>query len=432
MGKNEKIGRNVVIVEGCRIPFLKAGTDYQDLMAYQLGAMAIKGLLEKTGLDKNEIDRLILGTTVHQMATSNVAREAMIAAGLPNKIPANTVSLACISANMAISNGIDLIRLGDADVVIAGGTDSVSDTPIGFKKKMRKKLFKSQKIKSFADSIKFALSLRPSDFAPDKPSITELSTGLTMGQDCDRLAARIGVTRKEQDVFAARSHQLAAKATEAGLLAAEITPAEIPPKFKKVEKDNGFRGDSTPEGLAKLRPAFYKPHGTVTAGNASFLTDGASVTLLMAEEKAKALGLTAKARIVDYTFTAHDPQTELLLGPAYSIPKVLENAGLELKDMDVIELHEAFAGQVLSVIKSLESDEFGKEHLNRPGKVGTVDMDKLNLWGGSLSLGHPFGATGSRIVNTAMNRLHHENGKYALLAACAGGAHGHAMILEKI
>ncbi len=432
MNQHKNLGRNVVVIDGMRTPFLKAGTDYSDLMGYQLGAMAIKGLLEKTGVDKNDIDRLVMGTTVHQMATSNVARECLLAAGLPDKIPANTVTMACISANMAISTAADLIRLGHADVVIAGGTDSVSDTPIGFKKKMRKKLFRAQKLKTTMDMIKFALGLRPSDFAPERPSITEFSTGLTMGQDCDRLAARIGVTREEQDSFAARSHQLSALAAESGLLDAEIVPAEIPPKFKAVSKDNGVRGNTTTEKLAKLRPAFYKKHGTITAGNASFLTDGAAVVLLMSEEKAKELGIQPKAKIRHYTFTAHDPKTDLLLGPAFAIPKVLQEEGLSLEDMDVIELHEAFAAQVLSVIKCLESDEFGTQHLGLPGKFGEVPLEKLNRWGGSLSLGHPFGATGARLVTTAANRLHEENGQLAILAACAGGAHGHAMILERM
>lgn len=432
MSNNQYIGRKVVVVEGCRIPFLRSGTDYMDLMAYQLGAMAIKGLLRKSALKESLVDRVLLGTVIHQTATSNVAREAAITAGIPTSAPANTVTLACISASLAITTGADLIRTGQADIVIAGGTDSASDTPIQFRKKMRKKLFEAQKLKGFGDTLKFITKLELKDFFPERPGITEFTTGLTMGQDCDLMAARFGVTRKEQDEFAARSHQLAAKAAEAGYLGNEIEPAEIAPKFKPILKDNGYRGDSTAEKLAKLNPAFDKKNGTLTAANSSFLTDGAAVTLLMSEEKAKELGYKPKAVIKSYVFVGRSPKDELLMGPAYAVPQALKQAGLELKDIDVFEFHEAFAAQILTHIKCLGSDKFAQEQLGLSKKVGDIPMEKFNLWGGSLSLGHPFGATGARIVTTAMNRLIKENGKFALLAACAAGGHGHAMVLERL
>jgi acetyl-CoA acetyltransferase family protein len=424
--------RKVVVIDGCRTPFLRSGTDYMDLMSYQIAQFAIKGLLTKTGIDPKEVGQVIMGTVISNIKTSNVAREAAVTAGIPNTTPCHTVAMACISANRAISTAYSEILTGQYDVAIAGGVDSTSDTPIGFRKEMRKKLFNAQKLKGFGDTLKFIFSLSYKDFLPEKPAVAEYSTNRVMGVDCDIMAARFKVTREEQDEFAVRSHTLAAKAWENGILSKEVCEVSLPPKFKSVKKDNGVRGDSSYEKLQKLRPAFDKKFGTLTAANSSFLTDGAAATLIMTDEKAKQLGLTAKAEIVDYVFTGGDLMEELLLGPAYSIAKILEKNNLTLDDMDVIELHEAFAGQVLSNIKALESDDFAKKHLGRDKAVGKVNREKLNLWGGSLSIGHPFGATGARLVTTASNRLHAEGGKYAIIAACAAGAHGHAMILKKV
>ena len=432
MSNNGYIGRRVVIVEGNRIPFLRSGTSYQDLMAYQLGAMAIRGLLTKTALEAKLVDRVIMGTVVHNIQTANVARESALTAGIPSTTPALTVSQACISANAAIAQGADLIRTGQADIVVAGGTDCVSDIPIGFRKKMRKKLFNAQKIRGLGDMIKFGLSLSPSDFKPEVPTISEFSTGKTMGQDCDLMAARYHVSREEQDEFSKRSHQLAAQAQENNILAPEISKAEFPPKFEPIAKDNTIRADTTVEKLAKLKPAFDRKHGTLTAGNSSFLTDGAAVVLLMSEEKAKELGIQAKAQIKDYVFTGQDPDEELLLGPAYATYKILKKQSLELNDLDVFEYHEAFAAQILTNLKCIDSDSFAREKIGTEQKLGEIPLDKFNIHGGSLSLGHPFGATGARILTTAVNRLQRENGTLAIIAACAAGAHGHAMIVERL
>ncbi len=424
--------RKVVIIDGARTPFLKSGTNYMDLMSYQLGQFAIKGLLVKTGLDPQLVDRVIMGTVISNIKTSNVAREAAITAGVPNTTPCHTVTQACISANRAIATACAEIMIGQADIIIAGGVDSTSDTPIGYKKSMRKKLFKAQKLKTFGDTLKFGLSLRPSDFAPERPRVAEYSTNRVMGEDCDIMAARFKVSREEQDHFAIRSHQLAAKAHEEGHLPKEIVPVSLSPKFKTISKDNGIRPDSNYEKISKLRPAFDKKFGTLTAANSSFLTDGAAVSLLMAEEKAAELGLQPKAEVVDFVFTGQDLKEELLLGPTYATAKILEKNNMTLADFDVIEFHEAFAGQILANINALASDDFAKKHLGREKAVGKINMDKFNLWGGSLSIGHPFGATGSRLVTTTANRLHAEQGTYGLLAACAAGAHGHAMILKRV
>jgi len=423
---NEKI----VLIDGCRTPFLRSGTDYMDLMSYQLGHYAIKGLLTKTGLSPQVVDEVIMGTVISNVKTSNVARESALQAGIPETTPCYTVTQACISANRAIANAVADIKAGQAQVVIAGGVENTSDTPIGFKKSMRKKLFNAQKIKTFGDQLKFVFSLRISDFFPERPKVAEYTTGRTMGQDCDILAAKFAVSREEQDKFALRSHQLAEEAWKNGHLEKEVVAVSLPPKFIPVLKDNGIRV-STADKLAKLSPAFDRKHGTLTAANSSFLTDGGAAVLIMTESKAKELGLQPKAEIIDYVFTGQQLEDELLLGPAYAIGKLLDKTGVKLDDIDVLEIHEAFAGQVLANIKALESEEFGKKNLGRNGAVGKVNWDKLNLWGGSLSIGHPFGATGARLLNTSANRLHAEGGKYAVLAACAAGAHGHAMLIKK-
>lgn len=424
--------KKVVIIDGSRTPFLRSGTDYMDLLSYQLGGFAIKGLLNKTGIDPKLVDGVVMGNVISNVKTPNVAREAALTAGIPNTVPCRTVSQACISANRAIGDACLEIMTGRSDIMIAGGIDHTSDSPIQFPRKMRKKLFKAQRLKTMGDNLKFISTLRPSDFVPERPAVAEYTTDRVMGQDCDIMAARFEISRAEQDEFAVRSHQLAAKAHEAGHLPEEMVEVSLPPKFKIINRDNGVRGDSTMEKVARLRPAFDRKFGTLTAANSSFLTDGASAVLLMSEEKAKELGLSPKAEIIDFEFTGQRLEDELLLGPTYATAALLERNNMSFDDLDVIEFHEAFAGQILSNLKALASDEFAKENLGRDKAVGKAPMDKFNLWGGSLSIGHPFGATGGRLVTTTCNRLQKENGTYGLLAACAAGAHGHAMLLKKL
>ena len=423
--------KKVVFVDGCRTPFLKSGSGYLNLMSYELGQFAINGLLKNTGLDPKQVDQVIMGTVISNVKTSNVAREAALGAGIPYSSPCQTVTQACISSNRAICNAINEIKLDNADIIIAGGVENISDTPIGFPKKMRNKLFAAQKLKGFLDYIKFLSSLRLSDFIPVRPAVAEYFTGSTMGQDCDIMAARFDISREAQDDFAFRSHQNAGKAQSENILNEEICSVTFPPNFDTFSIDNGIRPQANRKKLSKLRPAFDKKNGTLTAANSSFLTDGAAASLIASEEKALSLGLSPKSVIIAYTFTGQDLEDELLLGPTYAISKVLKIANMSLSQIDVIELHEAFAGQVLANIKCLASDSFAIEKLGRDSAVGKIDMNKLNTWGGSLSIGHPFGATGSRLLTTASNRLIKEEGRYALISACAAGAHGHAMIIEK-
>lgn len=420
-----------VLVDGARIPFLKSSTDYKHFMAYDLGRLAISGLMARNNIQGTSVDHVIMGTVIQEVKTSNIARESALGAGIPTTVPAHTVSMACISSNQAITTGMDLIRTGQAKIIVAGGSETMSDIPVRFKKKFRQKVLDARKYKSPIQFLNFFKGLGLKDFLPELPAIAEFSTGETMGQSADRMAAKFGVSRNDQDEFAMRSHHMAAKATEDGLLDEELLSVSIPPKFKKITHDNGFRANTSLEKLSNLRPAFIKPHGTITAGNASFLTDGASASLIMDEHTALELGLTPKAYLREYVYVSQDPGDELLLGPAYATPKVLDRMGLKLDDIDVFELHEAFAGQVLSVLNALDSDHFAKKSLGKESKIGKIPMGKMNTLGGSLSLGHPFGATGVRLVTTAANRLLREDGKYALVTACAAGGQGHAIILER-
>ena len=424
-------GRRVVLVDGCRIPFLRANTDYIDFTSYDLGRLAIKAILDKTQIDPRMVDSVHMGTVISNMQTSNIARESALGAGIPDTVPAFTVTQACISANRAITTGADLIKTGQADIIIAGGTESMSDIPIKYRKKFRQRLIESQRYRGLTDYLKFLKGLHFSDLLPEIPAIAEFSTQKTMGQDCDILAARLGISRKEQDEYAVRSHLLAARALEEGLFDQEIEAVMLPPDFEIISQDNGIRADSTLEKLETLKPAFMKPYGTLTAGNSSFLTDGAAAVLLMSEEKAKALGYKPKAFIRAYTYSAQDPQLELLLGPAYSTSRILDLTGMILSDFDVFEFHEAFAAQILANLKMLDSDQFAKKKLGKEKKIGEIPLDRLNNIGGSLSIGHPFGATGARLVTTAANRLVREEGTLALIASCAAGGLGNAIVLER-
>lgn len=421
-------GQNIVLVDGCRTAFCTSGSEFKDHMAHDLQRTAIAGLIDRTGIPETEVDHIISGTVLQEPKTSNIAREASLGANLSDRIPSHTVTLACISSNAAIANAMNMIQSGNADAVIAGGVESMSDPPIRFSSKLRKKMFASQKVKSVGGYMNLMKGVGLRDLAPELPAIAEFSTGEIMGQSADRLASAFGVTREEQDSFALRSHTNAQNAQDNGTLAKDIIPTLAKSGF--VDKDNGIKV-STPEKLASLKPAFIKPHGTVTAASSSFLTDGASACLIMSEEKALALGLKPKAYLRQYKFVAQDPKDQLLLGPAYAVGKVLERAGMSLNDFGVMEFHEAFAGQILACIRAMESEKFAKDMMNKSSKIGEVDMTKVNTEGGSLSLGHPFGATGVRLAFTTANRLIREDKQFGILAACAAGGQGTAQIIER-
>jgi acetyl-CoA acyltransferase len=426
---NNAGAKNLVLVDGVRTPFLMAGTDYKSLMPHDLQRYAMTGLVNKLGLDKDLVDYICMGTVIQEVKTSNIAREAALGAGFSDRIPAHTVTMACISSNQAITTCLGLMTAGVYDVCIAGGVEFMSDVPIRHSRKMRGLMLSANKAKTMGAKLSLLGQIRPDFLTPELPAIAEFSTNETMGHSADRLAATFGVSRKEQDDFSRLSHQRAADARDKGYLS-DVIPVKVPKGQDFITVDNGIRV-STEAQMAKLKPAFVKPHGTVTAANSSYLTDGASACLLMTEEKALQLGLAPKAYLRAYTYVSQDPKDQLLLGPTYATPKVLEQAGLDLKDIDVLEYHEAFAGQILANVNAMDSDSFAQNTMGLKKKVGTIDMSKFNLWGGSLSIGHPFGATGVRLAMHTVNRLIREDGQFGLIAACAAGGQGVGMILER-
>ena len=419
----------VVVVSGIRLPFAMTSTTYEDQLAVDLQRMAITGLLTQTALPKEEVDYVIAGNVIQEVRTSNLAREAALNAGLPLSIGAHTIAQACISANAAICAGAEKILTGHAKVVIAGGAETFSDVPIRLKRPIRQKLVSINKamrkggmLGAFSHMVK---GLKMKDVGIETPAIANYTTGEVMGFSSDRLAAKFGVSRDEQDNFTVRSHTLAAKAHKDGFYKNDVIP------YKGSCEENGIKGDSTKESVSKLKPAFIKPHGTHTAANSSYLTDGAAATLLMSESKAKELGYKPLAYLRDWSFKACDPFEELLLGPTYCSQQLLSKNNMDLEnDIGVYEIHEAFAGQILSNLTAMDSQKFADDHFGGK-KVGKIDLDKMNTKGGSLAVGHPFGATGSRLVTTASRRLQQEGARFALVAACADGGMGHACILER-
>jgi acetyl-CoA acyltransferase len=424
--------QRVAVIRGVRTPFAKSGTHYARLTALDLAKMAVVELIERTGLNPNEIQEVVFGNVIPSVKGPNIAREIILGTGLPTKIPGYSVGKACASANQAITAAADMITRGYADTVIAGGAESLSDIPILFSKNMAEALTGAAKAKSLGARVGAFRKIRLKDLAPDAPAIAESSTGLTMGESAEKMAKENHISREAQDKFALQSHHRAAKATAEGRFKDEVMTVVVPPKYDDVvETDNLIRGDTTLEALAKLRPVFDKKYGTLTAGNSSSLTDGAAAVVLMSEARAKAMGLKPIGFIRSYAYAATDPFDQLLQGPVFALPIALERAKLTLKDMGVIEMHEAFAAQVLSNIQWIGSKKIAKERLGLSEPLGDIDPESINLTGGSLALGHPFGATGARIVTTVCNELQRTGRQYGLVTVCAAGGIGAAMVLER-
>lgn len=422
----------VAVIRGLRTPFAKSGTVYGHLDALELGKIVVAELLRRSEIDPNSIQELIFGNVIPSVKAPNIAREIVLGTGMPRSIPAYTVSRACASSNQAITSGADQIFRNYAEVVVAGGAESLSNIPILFSRKFSDVLVKASRQKSLAARMKVFSTVRPKDLAPDAPALAESSTGLTMGQSAELMAKENGITREAQDEFALQSHTRAARATAEGRFKDEVMTVPVPPRFDAiVETDNLIRGDSTLEAMAQLRPVFDKKYGTITAANSSPLTDGASAVLLMSEEKAKELGYKPIGFIKSYAYAALDPFDQLLQGPAFAVPMALDRAKLTLKDIGVIEMHEAFAAQVLSNIQWLGSKKFAQERLGRAEAVGEIDPEAINVNGGSIALGHPFGATGARIVTNVCNELQRTGKQYGLVSVCAAGGMGSAIVIER-
>jgi acetyl-CoA acyltransferase len=404
---------------------------FADLSAIELGKAAVRDALARSGLGGDSVDHLVYGTVVHDTQAPNIAREVGLGV-LPKTVPAVSVSRACASANQAITDGVQMIEVGQADVVIAGGAESLSRIPITVSEKLSKTLVAASKGKTFGQRAGPFRSVRPRDLIPVQPAIAEPTTGESMGESAERMAKENGISREEQDAWALRSHQLAAAGTDDGRLTAEITPVYVPPRFEEVVTfDNGIRRDTSLEKLARLRPAFDRRYGSVTAGNASPLTDGASAVVLMNGDKAAAEGLEPMGFVRSWAWTALDPAGQLLQGPAYAAPLALDRAGLSMSDIGLMEMHEAFAAQVLSNLQALSSKRFAENELGRSEAVGHPDLDRINVMGGSLSIGHPFGATGGRLTITILNEMARRDVQFGLITVCAAGGMGFAMVVER-
>ena len=424
-------GRRVAIVAGVRTPFAKAGTAFKSISAIDLGKLCVAELLQRTNLDGKEVQALVFGTVVPSVLAPNIAREVSLLPLLPKGVNSYSVSRACASANQAITDAADQIALGQLDVAIAGGSESLSNIPILHAQGFADALVLASKAKSLPARLRALSRIRPKDLVPVTPAIAEPSTGETMGESAEKMAKLNAIAREEQDHFALRSHRLAAAGTADGRLTAEIMPVYVPPKFESVlTSDNGIREDTSYEQLAALRPVFDRKYGSVTAGNSSPLTDGGACVLLMNEEKAKSLGYTPLGIIKSYAYAALDPGEQLLQAPVLAAPVALKRAGLALKDIDLVEMHEAFAAQVLSNLKGFES-KLWAERAGFSQPVGEVDRAKLNVMGGSIAIGHPFGATGARITTTLLNELGRRNGQFGLMTVCTAGGMGFAMVVER-
>jgi acetyl-CoA acyltransferase len=413
-------GRRVAIVAGCRTPFCKAGTDLKYVRAVDLARHAARELLERTNLNPHAVNEVIYGQVVASPLVPNVAREVSLLPQFPKEIPAYTVNRACASSNQAVTAAHDQIAFGHADIILAGGVESLSDIPILASRRLSDILVTASKAKTLGTRLATFARIRPRDLIPVSPAIAEPSTGESMGQSAEKMAKENHISREEQDRWALRSHQLAAQGTADGRLTAEIAPW-LPERAGAavVTADNGIRTDTSLEQMAKLRPVFDRRYGSVTAGNSSPLTDGASAVLLMAEEVARALGYEPLAFVRSYAVAAVDPGWQLLQGPIWAVPLALERAGIQWKDLGLIEIHEAFASQVLSNLQGFRA--LGWE----------INEEIINVMGGSVAIGHPFGATGGRLVTTLANEMKRRGVQFGLISVCAQGGMASAVVLEQ-
>lgn len=423
-------GRRIAFVAGCRTPFAKAGGFLADESSLDLARVVIGELLQRSELSAAKVDRVVLGTVVPNLQAPNLAREAALACGMPASTDAFTVSRACASSNQAIASAAEAIAAGHAQAVIAGGSESLSNVPILVSKRLSRALVAASKAKTLGKRLKAFGGLELKDMVPVPPALAEFSTGLTMGSSAEKMAKHNGIGREEQDRFAARSHAFAAAATDDGRLPEEMVRVYSRPRYgSSLHEDDGIRRDTDVASLARLAPVFDERHGTLTAGNSSPLTDGAAALLMMREDNAKASGYAPLGYLRSYAFAAVDPSDQLLIGPAYSTPLALERAGLSLSDLTLVDLHEAFAAQVLSVLRAFESKTFAREKLNR-APLGAVDETRLNVEGGSIAIGHPFGATGARITLSVLNELRRRGGGFGLIGVCAAGGLGASFVVE--
>jgi len=427
----ETNGKRVAVVAGLRTPFAKQWSAYREVSALDLANIVVDELLQRIDLDPKEIQQVVYGQVVPSVEAPNIAREIVLATGMPKSIEAYSVSRACATSYQSTVSVAEAIMAGVIDTGLAGGADSASNVPITVSKRLAEALVAATKARSIGERMQAFAGLRPRDLAPVAPAIKEFSTGLSMGESAEKMAKENHISREAQDEFAHRSHLLAAKAWAEGKLDDEVMEVFVPNRFNEaIRQDNLVRKDSSIEKYAKLKPAFDRKHGTVTAGNSSPLTDDASALILMREDKAKALGFDVLGFIRSYAFAALDPAGQLLMGPSYASPMALDRAGVKVSDLDLIDMHEAFAAQILSNTQAFESADWARKHLGRSEQIGSIDWDKFNVSGGSLSMGHPFAATGARQITQTLRELKRRGGNLALCTACAAGGMGASMVLE--
>ncbi len=423
-------GERIAIVAGLRTPFAKQATAFHGVSALEMGAMVVNEMISRAELDPRLIEQLVYGQVVQMPAAPNIAREIVLTTGMDIATDAYSVTRACATSFQSTVNVAESIMAGTIDVGVAGGADSSSVLPIGVSKKLARALVDLTKAKTLGQRLAIFRRLGLKDLLPVPPAVAEYTTGLSMGQTAEQMAKTHGITRAEQDALAHRSHSLAAQTWESGVLANEVMVSHVPPYKSFISEDNNIRKDSKLESYAKLRPVFDRKHGTVTAANATPLTDGASAVILMSEGKAKALGYEPIGYIKSYAFSAIDVWEDMLMGPSYATPLALARAGMELEDLTLIEMHEAFAAQALANMKMFGSRKFAEEKLGRNRAIGEIDMDKFNVLGGSIAYGHPFAATGTRLITQMCNELKRRGGGVGLTTACAAGGLGAAMIVE--
>ena len=426
--------RDVVITAGYRTPYVKAGTLFNDIPAQELGRIVVSELLERSGLDPDLIDEVIIGNIAQPPEAANISRVIALMAGLPRRVPAVTVGRNCASGIDSIAYASLKIRAGEADVVLAGGAESMSNIPLLYPKDYAEVMGQAVRARSLGEKLGAFAKIRPQHLKP----IIGLQLGLTdpicelnMGETAEVLAKEYRVSRDEQDAFALLSHQRATTATDIGKLREEIVPVFPPPKYDKVvDEDNGIRKNQSMPALAKLRPAFDRTYGTVTAGNSSQITDGAAMVVVMSAEKAKELGYEPMGYVRSYGFAGLDP-ARMGLGPAVATPIALKRAGLQFSDMQLIELNEAFAAQVIANERVFKDRKLAQERLGLDEPLGEIDREILNVNGGAIALGHPVGSTGTRLVITLLKEMARRDLNLGLATLCVGGGQGAAMILER-
>ena len=426
-----KKGERIAIVEGVRTPFARQSTAYKNMSAQDLARTVVKELVLRSEIDPREIGLCVYGQVAPSVHAPNIAREVVLGTGLPKDIEAFSVSRACATSFQALTSAAEAILCGQHTGAIVGGADSASDVPVTVSTTLSRALVDLSKAKTLPQRLRILAKLGPKDLLPVPPALKEPTTGLSMGESAQKMAREAGITREAQDAFAHRSHERAAAAWKAGLFDREVMHVLPGPTYDKpITEDNTVRKDGQLSAYAALKPVFDRKYGTVTAANSSPLTDGASALLVMSEARAKELGLEPLGYLRSWAYAALDPAGWMLMGPAHSTPLALDRAGITLKDLDLIDMHEAFAAQVLCNLQAFGSKEYAEKHLGRAEAIGEVDESKLNVHGGSIALGHPFAATGARMVNTVLRELKRRGGGLGLATACAAGGLGAAVVLE--